>query len=357
MKHLKIYAVPMLAMGLLATACSSDDHESNLPLTGNQIQYSVAAPIAPRVVSRPETTTASIETFLVNAFSEGTRFINNVTVNKNGGKWTPAEVSYWPAAPVNFYAISPDIRTNVTNNNGSMTFVYDNPGNQDLLYSVAADQTQSSTTAPKPVELNFRHALSRIVVLMSSAKSDMEVFVKEVELENILQRGEFTYPSETTAIGGSLVGTWGKQTENGDADVFESKKPDGTPNPDGQLLTSTATEFSNCGFSFAIPQDLKVAGDVNNEVTGSYIKVEAVIKNKAGLVIWPNAQTPAANRDGDKGIIRFPLCRDNAAMPWIAGQAYIYNIAINNLPGLELIDFTVTVDQINYDKNVIDIEQ
>ncbi len=356
MKHLNILAIPCLALGCITAACSSDDDNNAPSTTGNEIKFSVVAPATPRV-AHVETTTESIKTFLLNAFTNKNTFMDNLTVNRVSGnpiQWDYGTPVYWPANPVNFYAVSPDIRTSsvgVKDNSFSMN--YDNTGSVDLLYSVAYEQTQSSMTDPQPVKLNFRHALSRVAVLMSSTNSNFKVHVNKVEFENILQSGQFTFPQATTAAGTSVSGTWANQSDLDDADIWISNGKT-TEN----LLTIDAREFSNLNYSFAMPQTLAIATSVaSGEVEGSYIKVECEIVDQHGNTLWPNAKTPEANKENGKGIIRFPLCKDNQSMNWEAGIAYIYNIKINELPGLEPIDFTVTVDEINYDGNKIEINQ
>lgn len=339
MKKLALLAIPSLAAGLLAS-CADDkaEHMPDYP-SGAAIKFAVTAPITPRSA---ETTTTTIQSFLLNAYSQNTKFMNNVTVNRTGSSWSYSPVVYWPAEPVNFYAVSPDVRATATSTSDSYAMQYENKGNVDLLYSVAHNQTQDGYGTPKPVTLNFRHALSRIKVNISSNDKNMKVYVKEVELEGIAQKGMFTFPKETTAAGGTIVGAWSNQTDIEDIDVFSVEGQ-------GTLLTATPAEFSNQNYFFAMPQNLSPASATASSVSGSYIMVEAQIKNDQGLVLWPNAQTPAANKDGDKGIIRFPLCRDNAPMSWNPGQGYIYNITIDAIPGLDLISFNVTVDDINYD--------
>lgn len=335
-----------LAAGFALSACSSDDNPSGTKPSqgGAQIRFNVVAAATPRV-AHVETTTSSINSFLVNAFTEKKPFMTNVTVQREGetSNWTYHPLAYWPASAVNFYAVSPDIR-NTVRDNGTDKWVmsYDNEGNTDLLYAVTAEMSQSNPTAPQPVQMNFRHALSRIAILMSSTNSQIRVHVNSIELENIFSTGDFRFPEETTAPDSAVTGSWSNQSSSGDEDIFELPEM-------GTVLTETPTELSNQNFHFALPQTLTPVSETANNFSGSYIKIKCRIFNPAGTLLWPNAKTPAENKDGEFGLVRYPLCLANQTMSWDAGKAYIYNITINDLPGLAGIDFTVTVDKINYD--------
>lgn len=344
-------ASPLLLI-LLATGCSSDSHHSQQP-SSPAIQFSVVAPPTPRFISQPEITTATIDNFLLNAFTDKKTFISDLRVTRENNSWTYAPAYYWPATPVNFYAVSPT-ESKMSRPEGadadSFRAGYTNTGSIDLLYSVAKDQTPTSSTTPKAVQLNFRHALSRLAISMKSSNSDIRVKVYSVELENVMTQGIFTFPDETTSVSGapsldgngntSAMGKWSDWSVPANTSIYD--------NPAGSdYLTASATEFSNTGYNFALPQPLSEASSAGRAVTGSYIKVKCVIDNGAGIRLWPNSQTPAENKEGDYGIIRFSLRNAAAPQSWQPGIGYIYNLDINKVPGLDLIDFTVTVDEIN----------
>lgn len=347
-------SVATFVIAMSVTACSSDSNHNQQP-SSPEIQFSVVAPPTPRDISRPEITTSTIDNFLLNAFTDKKTFISDLKVTRTNDKWTYSPAYYWPATPVNFYAVSPTESqmtrpetSGVANN--AFRAEYVNTGATDLLYSVAKDQTPTSATTPRAVQLNFRHALSRVAVKMKSSNSDIRIKIYSVELENIMTKGVFTFPDETTSASGapSLDGTtagmgkWSDWSVPGNASIYDNASG-------SDYLSSSATEFSNNEYSFALPQPLSEATTVGNTVNGSFIKVKCVIDNGTNpdIRLWPNSQTPAENKEGEYGIIRFSL--RNAASPqsWQPGVGYIYNLDINKVPGLDMIDFTVTVDEIN----------
>lgn len=265
MKNTNLLSIPVLMLGLLATSCSSNEDHPSVP-SGAEIRFSVVAPQAPRSVSKPETTTASIDYFLLNAFTEKKPFITNLDVNKSGNVWKPATTVYWPASPVNFYAVSPDIKnTSTGKEDNSFLFTYSNNGGIDLLYSVATDQKQTDALNPKPVTLNFRHALSRVAILMKSTNSQIKVKIDKVTLANILQTGEFEFPNETTSQDNKVEGSWSAQQNPVSATVYVGNN---------EVLTSESKEFSTENYNFALPQTLKPLVKNGNAFEGSYIEVE-----------------------------------------------------------------------------------
>lgn len=127
-----------------------------------------------------------------------------------------------------------------------------------------------------------------------------------------------------------------------DADIYDNASGN-------DYLTATPVEFVSTGYFYAMPQLLQQAQVVGNDVKGAHIKVKCVIDDAKGNRLWPNSQTPAVNVEDNLGIVRFPLYVSDAANNWEGGKGYIYNLDIKQLPGLDLIDFTVTVD--DYDMN------
>ena len=342
MKHAKLLSLSLIAIGLGVSSCSNDNDPSES--AGRAIRFTVVAPPTPRNVPKVETTTTTINNFLLNAYTGNNLFIDNLKVTgSNADGWQYSPEYYWPAKPVNFYAVSPTVSGLTAPPTGNDTFKasYTNKGDVDLLYSVAADQHPGNTQTPQPVSLNFRHALSRVVVNMLSSNPQISVKVYDVSFENVCESGVFEFPRETTAADSKESGTWSEQGGMTTSTVYS--------NADGSAyLTSAPVLFSNCDYNFALPQTLRDVDATATTVTGSYIKVKCVIDDATDTHnrLWPNSTTPAANVDGEYGVIRFPLVTEKADS-WKQGQGYIYNLDINKVPGLNLIEFTVTVDIIN----------
>ena len=95
-----------IAVGALAvSSCSSEEYPDN-PVEKDSIRLSAVVPNRSR--ANP-TTTASIQDFVVYAFTEKSTLMEGVKVYREGGSWTYSPAAYWPVSPVNFYAFSPDI--------------------------------------------------------------------------------------------------------------------------------------------------------------------------------------------------------------------------------------------------------
>ena len=156
-----------IAVGALAvSSCSSEEYPDN-PVEKDSIRLSAVVPNRSR--ANP-TTTASIQDFVVYAFTEKSTLMEGVKVYREGGSWTYSPAAYWPVSPVNFYAFSPDITSSpdITGSAGGNIPDYVSDGTVDLLYSTKIGVVQQAA----PVELNFRHAMSNINVLLSSHGSD-----------------------------------------------------------------------------------------------------------------------------------------------------------------------------------------
>lgn len=97
-------AAPLLLI-LLATGCSSDSHHSQQP-SSPAIQFSVVAPPTPRFISQPEITTATIDNFLLNAFTDKKTFISDLRVTRENNSWTYAPAYYWPVTGLLLPSIS-----------------------------------------------------------------------------------------------------------------------------------------------------------------------------------------------------------------------------------------------------------
>ncbi len=220
------------ACSLLAS-CSDDMDET--PMQSNAISFSAVAPNGSRATP---TTTASLKEFVVYAFTEGSTLMDGVTVTRSGGSWTYSPEAYWPVNPVNFYAFSPDI-TNSPDikgmDSGSIPD-YLNPGNVDLLYSVKTQVTQQAA----PVLLNFRHALSRVSVLLSSTNQRIQVKVSHISLCNIYMQGTFNFPnSSTLASTPEVIGSWTMLKRFGKNLLFYAFSDD-----EAETLTPQPTDYT-----------------------------------------------------------------------------------------------------------------
>ena len=335
-------------IGIAATSgvmMSCSDKENDMPVDGNVISFSAVAPNGSRAAS---TTTATLKEFIVYGFTEGATLMDGVKVTRDGGSWTYSPEAYWPVNPINFYAFSPDITNSpdIKGMEGGNIPDYLNPGNIDLLYSVKTNVTQQAA----PVLLNFRHALSKISVMLSSTNQRITVKVGQILLNNIYLQGTFNFPtSSTLASTPDVVGSWTMLKKLSNNLLFYAASTD-----DVATLTHVPTDYTenNLNYSFVIPQPLVETQLAGSDYTGTFIQVDCEIFDTAtGVKLWPNSKTPdyMLVPESAYGRIVYPTTSDNIK-EWKPGHAYIYNIEINNPDVLDKIEFDVTVDDFSIDE-------
>lgn len=340
--HLLLLA--FIGSGIALPACT-ENSETDSPANQNAISLSAVVPNGSRSAS---TSTASIKDFIVYAFTEGSTLMNGVKVTRDGGSWTYTPEAYWPVNPVNFYAYSPDISTTttITGNGGGNIPGYVNDGQVDLLYSVKKDVVQQAA----PVSLNFRHALSKVSIFLSSKNPRIKVTVSYIALKNVYYEGSFTFPQASTlASTPDVVGSWSNLKRLSDCLTFaiigNEDKVDLTPQPTDYTLT-------NLDCSYIIPQPLTDVQLSAAGYSGNYIEVDCEIFDTAtGAVLWPNSHTPdyMLVPHTETGRIVYPATSD-VVKAFLPGHAYIYNIEINNPDVLDKIEFDVTVDEFSIDQ-------
>lgn len=342
--HSVISAAMLFAIGL--GACS-DDTPAPAPVPkGNAISFGALVPKATRGST---TTTATINSFQVYAFTAGKSYMENVTVSRQGATWSYSPVMYWPETPVNFYAYSPDISDSPDVESSGLNSIvnYNNQGTTDFLYAVTLAQVAKAT----PVMMNFRHAMSKVNVMLSSSNPTIKVKVYHVSLLNVKHKGSFTFPAATTAAGSNEgVGSWSNQNSPIDILIFYAMS---ASDEDMLTLTSTPVDVTenNLGTDFMIPQPLADVDFDGNEFTGNAVQIDCEIFDSAsGAKIWPRADTPdyLLVPQSNAGKLVYPLTT-SSLRAWKIGCSYIYNIKIDNPNVIRPIDFNVTVDEFNID--------
>lgn len=330
-------AVTLMVAGL--ASCSSDEPET-VAASNGAISFSAVVPKASRAAS---TTTTSINKFIVYAFTDGKVYMDGVKVTRSGANWGYSPVVYWPSTPVNFYALSPEITNTPTmdpSTNGQISG-YNNVGDVDLLYAVNMGETAKAS----PVMMNFRHALSRVDVLLSSSNADLTVKVANISLNSIATRGTFTFPHATTSANlPDNVGSWSDFQQVTNPLIYYSVDVS-----DFTTLTTTPVNLTenNLNVSFIIPQPLTDLTSVATGYTGNAIQVDCeIFDTKTGTKLWPNDATPSYQcvPETDCGRLMFSVTT-STIKSWEPGHAYVYNIKIDNPAVLHPIDFDVTVDE------------
>lgn len=329
---------------IILSACTENDRAEE-PLSGNTICLSAVVPNGSRSAS---TTTATIKDFIVYAFTEGSMLMDGVKVTREGGSWTYSPATYWPVNPVNFYAYSPELdkSVDITGEGGGHIPGYLNNYNVDLLYAVRKNVEQQAA----PVSLNFRHALSKVSMMLSSTNPRIKVIVSYISLKNIYREGSFYFPQASTlASTPDVVGSWTKLKSLSDMITFaiisDEDRAELTPQPTDYTL-------NNLDCSYVIPQPLTDVQLSASGYSGTYIEVDCEIFDSAtGAKLWPNAKTPSYMLvpETETGRIVYPATSDNVKA-YLPGHAYIYNIQINNPDVLDMIEFDVTVDNYSIDQ-------
>lgn len=333
MKHILFALLPA---AIAVTACSDNDEPTPAgPDAGNEISFYA---IAPRASRAPSTTTANLQDFVVYAFTDASMIMNGVTVTRDGGAWSYSPPVYWPALPVDFYAITPDIRQK---NNapivGGDVIKGVECGSTDLLYAVSLDRIES----PTPVPLTFRHAMSKVSVMLSSTSDKYAIEVYHVSLNNISLSGDFTIPQQDTADD-TTEGTWDGLSDPKSTLLYYDFEGGFT------LLSPTPHNLTegNLETSFFVPQSLsplKYAAATG--FTGNYMQIDCIVKDKiTGQTIWPNEHTPdyLLVRETDCGRMLFPLATPTVTA-WQQGYSYVYNIIINTTYSIDTIEFDPAV--------------
>lgn len=354
----------MAAMGIsVCGLCSCSENDApdidTSATASNAIRFAANTEFASRA---GDITTNNLKQFYVYAYT-GTDsvpelFMDNVTVSKSDNNtWTYSPIKYWPAhQTVDFYAFAPAW---VGASGPLKPVTYENRyGDEDIVYAVSPDLTGNTDAPNAQVVFNFRHALSKVTVKMSSTNENLKVKVSNVVLTNIMARGNFNFPHASTsqtippetstpgAVPENSIGKWTDQNTRMAYILYMSQDQGAVIE-----LTSTPVDIALYGAvpgaQFMIPQPLVWRS--NGSGNDTYITVMGSIYDaKTGDKLWPNKNTPPENIPGGHtngdGLMKFPLSTSKLTN-WIPGCHYIYNMVINANDEMGAIEFgTPTVD-------------
>lgn len=349
-RSIPLFAV--LSIGLLPVlfpSCSAEREPFDSLSGDSAIRFAAATEYS----RAGDITTNNLTSFNVYAYTgtaaDPVTFMDNVTVTKTSvNTWTYSPLQYWPAKQsVDFYAFSP---ADWVGADGPLNPVaYDAVrGTEDIVYAVSPGQTGNSDMVNAQVVFNFRHALSKLTVKMSSTNTGLKVVVSNVAMANIMTKGNFKFPSASTADlpTSDNVGQW---TDQNTPQVYMLHWSQSLS--DRLTLTSTPTVIAASGLGrggemFVMPQ---ILNNMKGTEDATYIAVQCAIYDaESGAHLWPNEQTPPENlvsgsTTGD-GLLRFPLYTDRYSS-WQPGVHYIYNLIINSNSEMGAIEFgNPTVD-------------
>ena len=363
----KLLVAALSAVAL--TACNNDEvMEVN---QGRGISFQVATETSTRAEA---TTTSTIDEFMVWGFTQeepAKTLMEELSVSKSGSEWIYDGTIFWPAAPVDFYSISPEpVSDKVSEGTVSIsnseqkitgfTVNTDQSKQVDLLYAVNKGEKKADHEV-SAVSINFRHALSQIVFKAKNTNKNLKVIIKGVKIGNIKKAGDFTYPNATTsgpvtADGTITSGTQGSWESVEGLEDFEAGVTELTLDgvKDAQDLTTKDEDNVYTGALFMIPQALTPwnptsTGALNSSNTGVYFLVDCQILSGTNkdIQVWPS--------DADETFAEIAVPAET--LTWEQGKKYVYTFIFgegagyepgenpNPDPTLVGIDFKVTVDE------------
>lgn len=344
-----LLASALSAVGFMAC---TDEADAPQPMESgnNEIRFAASTDLS-RVT---DITTNNLKSFNVYAYTttpdSANLFMDNVTVRKTSNNvWTYSPVQYWPAnKDVDFYAYAPEQWVGSKSPLQPIPY-YAYPGHEDLVYAVNMNLRGNVGQPNAQVIFNFRHALSKVTVKMSSTNTNLKVMITNVALSNLYSKGNFNFPQESTKgePTAQSIGTWTDQNSPVAYVLHWSQALE-----DHFQLTTTPTIIVEQGVGlggslFLIPQPLTYRS--NGSGMDNYISVMCSIYDaKTDTKLWPNENTPPENivsgsTYGD-GLLKFPLSTSKFS-EWQPGYHYIYNLVINSNEEMGSIEFgTPTVD-------------
>lgn len=371
----------------LVTACTNDETiEMN---RGEGISLSAVAGKATRAGSEA-TTTNSIDNFHVYAFTQGLEYMNHDVTRIDDNTWTYGDTKFWPESTVDFYSYSPmDMRrgtVNITAEGEKKIEKYLVAGDEDFLYALNLGEKKADHEARKPVNINFRHALSQIVFKIKNTNPNLTVFVDGIRVEGVENTGDFTWPTKGTAEywDGSEAdtetddswGTWYIEYNPKEAEGI-SYNADITPIMGEGLVGSKEapvqdlTVKTDKGYKglLLLPQvlnpwitntgDVDADGDPIYKITGTarvLVKCR-LVDTKTSVQLWPKPEEGAVTKFVGVSLVGETVAEADhlATQVWKQGKRYVYTLIFGEgggfdpenpdpEPVLVPITFDVTVD-------------
>ena len=359
----------------LATGCSND--ETTELNNGNAIDFRVTAGKLTRATA---TTTNNIKEFQVWAYTDSgkTTYMTETKVTGGNGKWTYSGTKFWPETPLDFLAISPIIPSSNTaeltqNTNKVINYIVED-GKTDLLYAANYGETKEAHKTD-PVEVNFRHALSQIVLKAKlTENSTIDVKVKGVKIDSVQSAGILYWAKGNTVPNLKTEGNTDTENDStwGSWGVSANKFATYTMNFDENSLGKNAEEIGEP--LFLLPQTLDswlTLKDGKPQITGkARLLVNCrIVDKETGKLLWPASSDEdgfaevAISLDNPKNDPNRGPVTDNNNDPkhdkWMQGKKYTYTLIFGEGGGynpgpnpdpdpdpvLVPVKFEVTVDE------------
>lgn len=327
----------LAAAAVALAACSNDDTIAvNQGIEeANTINFSTIVEGQTRAAS---ITTANIESFFVTANRGTDIYFGEAPVQfAKDNSTDPATYRsetkyYWPSeGKLDFYAFAPATGTTITRTDSthfSVTPAAAPASQEDFVYGVVRQQDKAS--GGNGVALNFRHAMSNVIIQLKNTANDLDVTVGYVSIGYILPTGAFAPIFKTAA--GSEVGFSTNGTNISNVTASESGyyiapgawTASGTRTSYTQAATTTSYT-SNTDVTplpadmILVPQALENAGaysaaTADSPFNGACITVQLKIQDKQGHYL--------AGTAGTFETAMWPL----AAATWLPGHKYTYTL-------------------------------
>lgn len=207
-----------IAVAVLAS-CSNDDVVD----VNNGSGISFRASLDKAITRSNVTNLQNLAAFNVTAIGNGANFFTDLSVTStdNGTNWTTASTYYWPNYALSFFAYAPQTPGGtVSIDNTAKKITGFSPAQsvanqKDLVISYNTGTKGSNENAG--VAMNFKHALSQIVVNAKCSNDKIKIEVLGVKLVNAAAKADFAFPEAVTNTGYTLPqGQWSNLSEKDD---------------------------------------------------------------------------------------------------------------------------------------------
>ncbi len=308
---------------VVMASCSSDDTlDANKSVYGITFRASVD-----KHTRATEVKINNMGTFNVTAVgNEKTYFSNLKATSTNGTSWTTDKTYYWPSYELTFYAWSHADDGTPEVSNASKKVVNFAPSQtvanqKDFLVSV--NKGTKAANNGSGVTMNFKHALSQIVVQAKCSNDNMKIEVLGVKLVNMATKADFTFPEAETASTATLAqGQWGSLS--GDKDHSKAYMVKGES---AVTLTSEAASIMFDANSFMlIPQKL-TKWDASSSTQGAYLAVlcrVSSMNDEEATLLYPEPTST------DGKATKYAFTAVGIDTNWEPGKKYTYTLDFCN---------------------------
>ncbi len=318
-KEILFAAIAAVAMA----SCSSDDTlDANKSVYGITFRASVD-----KHTRATEVNLNNMNTFNVTAVgNEKTYFSNLLATSTDGTSWTTDKTYYWPSYELTFYAWSHADDGTAEVSHASKKVVNFAPSQtvanqKDFLVSV--NKGTKAANNGSGVTMNFKHALSQIVVQAKCSNDNMKIEVLGVKLVNMATKADFTFPETETTTSATLAqGQWDNWSDKNDHSKAYMVKGESAV-----TLTSDAASIMFGDNSFMlIPQKL-TAWNASSSTQGAYLAVLCRVSSLNGaeetlLYPEPTADDTKANK--------YAFTAVGIDTNWEPGKKYTYTLDFCN---------------------------